>query len=91
MNDATHTGTVKFEKPGRYTIVVKGCLDESWSDRLAGMHIKSSDSTGKTPVTTLSGILRDQAQLSGVLNTLYELHLPILRVEHLQADNGRRQ
>ncbi len=32
-------------------------------------------------VTTLVGLLRDQAGLSGVLNSLYGLHLPILKVE----------
>ena len=31
--------------------------------------------------TTLSGRLQDQAQLIGVLNALYEMRLPILRVE----------
>jgi hypothetical protein len=37
-------------------------------------------------VTTLAGRLIDQAELSGVLNTLYELHLPILSVECLRDD-----
>jgi hypothetical protein len=27
----------------------------------------------------LTGRLKDQAQLAGVLNSLYELHLPILK------------
>jgi hypothetical protein len=35
------------------------------------------------PVTTLMGELSDQAALAGVLNTLYELHLPLLSVECL--------
>jgi hypothetical protein len=30
--------------------------------------------------------VRDQAELSGVLNTLYELHLPILSVECLKGE-----
>ena len=37
------------------------------------------------PVTTLLGELSDQAALAGVLNTLYELHLPVLTVERLSA------
>jgi len=32
-------------------------------------------------VAILTGRLRDQAELSGVLNSLYGLHLPILKVE----------
>lgn len=31
----------------------------------------------------LVGYLRDQAVLSGVLNALYDLHLPLLSVESL--------
>jgi hypothetical protein len=34
-------------------------------------------------VTTLVGTVVDQAALSGVLNTLYELHLTLLSVEFL--------
>ena len=34
-------------------------------------------------MTILVGQLRDQAALSGVLNELYELHLPLLTVESL--------
>jgi len=33
-------------------------------------------------VTELNGQLCDQAELAGVLNTLYELHLRILLVEY---------
>jgi hypothetical protein len=36
-------------------------------------------------------LLRDQAELSGVLNGLYELHLPILSVKILTEDNGDPQ
>jgi hypothetical protein len=42
-------------------------------------------------VTTLTGRLKDQAELSGVLNGLYELHLPILSVKILTEDNGDPQ
>ena len=78
----------KFEKPGKYRIDVEGRLGGHWSNRLGGMLITTFDSEDKAPVTTLVGHLRDQTQLSGVLNSLYELHLPILLVEYLPADNG---
>jgi len=71
------------ERPGRYRIVVKGCIHESWSDRLAGMSITAGEFEDGEAITTLVGYLRDQAQLCGVLNSLYDLHLAILLVEHL--------
>ena len=82
-----YIGKVNFEKPGKYRIDVKGRLDDCWSDRLGGMRI-TLGSEDDSHVTTLVGHLRDQAQLSGVLNSLYELHLPILLVEYLRADKG---
>ena len=36
-------------------------------------------------VTSLVGELSDQADLAGVFNTLYGLHLPVLSVECLNA------
>ena len=39
-------------------------------------------------MTTLTGRLKDQAMLTGVLNGLYELHLPILSVKILTEDDG---
>jgi len=67
--------------PATYRVEVDGHLDESWSDRLAGMRITTRKRSDQTTVTTLVGRLRDQAELSGVLNSLYGLHLSILKVE----------
>ena len=36
------------------------------------------------PVAILEGKLSDQAALAGVVNQLYELHLPILLVRRLE-------
>ena len=40
----------------------------------------------EVPVTILSGRLLDQAGLLGVLNTLYDLRLPLLSVECEDCD-----
>jgi hypothetical protein len=40
----------------------------------------------KAPVMELVGQMRDQAELVGVLNSLYELHLTLLSVEYLNGD-----
>ena len=70
-----------FNRPGIYRICVQGFLDESWSERLAGLRIKTGDFKGRV-VTELTGEVRDQAELAGVLNSLYDLHLAILLVEY---------
>ena len=87
MSDSDQKKRVKFENPGGYRIEVQGMLDENWSDRLAGMRIIPDEHEADAPVTRLVGHLRDQAQLSGVLNTLYELHLPILLVRYIPPND----
>jgi len=72
--------------PATYRVEVDGHLDESWSDRLAGMQITTRKRSDQTTVTTLVGRLRDQAELSGVLNSLYGLHLSILKVEVVNGE-----
>jgi hypothetical protein len=67
-------------KPASYRITVEGSLDEKWSGRLGGMQITTTPRGDQKPVTILSGQVRDQAALMGVLNSLYELHLGILSV-----------
>ena len=74
-----------FNRPGKYRIRVHGFLDKSWSERLAGLHITTSSSKDKGPVAMLVGEVCDQAELAGVLNTLYELHLSLLSVEYLDG------
>jgi hypothetical protein len=47
------------------------------------MAITRDSIAAKGSVTILVGHLTDQAALSGVLNTLYDLRLPLLSVECL--------
>lgn len=77
---------LKLWTPATYRIEVEGEVPESWSDRLGGMRITTRQRKNQSTVTTLTGRVSDQAELSGVLNTLYELHLPILSVENLERD-----
>jgi len=50
------------------------------------MKITMSSQGDEGVSATLVGRLKDQAELSGVLNTLYELHLPLLSVEILSYE-----
>ena len=86
MPDENADTFIKYEYPGTYRIEVQGVLDEAWSDRLAGMHVVTDKARADFPVTILVGRLRDQTQLSGVLNILHELHLPIQLVKYVPAD-----
>jgi hypothetical protein len=67
--------------PAIYEIRVRGHLEEKWSDQLGGLQITATLGAGGQAETLVVGRLVDQAALTGVLNTLYELHLPVVSVE----------
>jgi len=77
--------SLEFDSPARYQIRVQGRIEASLSDRLEGMAISQPEAGDESPSTTLEGELLDQASLAGVLNTLYELHLPVLSVKCLSS------
>ena len=73
--------------PAGYRIQVQGYLDGTWSGRLGNLTIMvNSEPVNGAQATTLSGRLRDQTDLIGVLNTLHDLHLPLLSVEYLRDE-----
>jgi hypothetical protein len=74
----------EYDSPATYWISVQGHIPATWCDCLEGMGITQSSLEAEPPLTTLLGELSDQAALAGVLNTLYELHLPLLTVKRLR-------
>ena len=83
MDKESNIDEIKLNTPATYRICVQGHLDDSWSDRLGGLVISRAYSERNTPVTILVGHLVDQAALSGVLNTLYNLRMPLLSAENM--------
>jgi len=82
MNKQIALPTMK--EPAIYRIRVRGHLDAKWSERLEGMNITEVRHSEKDDETILVGRLADQAALAGVMNTLYEQHLPVLSVDCLE-------
>ena len=72
-----------FSTPATYIIQVEGLLDEIWSERLAGMKLRTIKRENLLPVTTLKGRLTDQAELLGVLNSLYNLGITLTNVKRI--------
>ena len=71
------------DSSARYRIRAQGFLHEALSEMLAGMEIDVSSVKDDVMITSLTGRMRDQAELIGVLNCLYEMHLPLVSVEFL--------
>ncbi len=71
--------------PAMYRIRVRGQLDSSWSERMGGMTVTTSGGRDIDETTTLEGQLLDQAALTGIINTLYDLQLPLISVECIDS------
>lgn len=64
----------------KYVIRVKGHLDPSWQERFENLSIThESDGT-----TILSGLIRDQAALYGILIQMLDLGLTLLDVSAIE-------
>lgn len=76
-----------MEDPATYRIRVRGRLNADLSDRFEGMHIENLQRNDGKAESVLEGSILDQAALAGVLNQLFELHLPVMAVDCLGGPN----
>jgi hypothetical protein len=80
-----------LDQPATYQIKVPGELDKSWSDWAGGMTIAVESEGDAPPVTTLTGIVADQAALQGLLRRLYSVGLPLISVVCVEQIDATRQ
>jgi hypothetical protein len=66
----------------RYEIRVQGALDARWSSWFVDLEV----SNGAAGETTLTGPVRDQAELYGVLARIRDLGLTLVEVRCLDRD-----
>jgi hypothetical protein len=73
-----------LDRPGTYEIKVPGRLDESWSEWFEGMTITVEGSADCPTITTMTGVVTDEAALLGLLDRLYSLGLRLLSVRRIE-------
>ena len=78
---------LKLWTSATYRIQYQGGVSDFFRNSFSGLRITSFQREDQSTVTTLVGRMRDQAELTGLLNSLYELHLPIISVHILSEDN----
>lgn len=82
------TCVVESQEPALYRIRVKGTLDSSWSQWFDGMTVEAIPG-GETMLT---GHVRDQTALHGLLGKIRDMGLPLLSVEKLNGtDDGAEE
>jgi hypothetical protein len=69
-----------LDRPATYQIKVPGEPGERWSDWTGGLRITVESEGDGPPITTMTGVVADQAALHGLLRRLYSLGLPLISV-----------
>jgi hypothetical protein len=72
---------ITFSGPANYKISVQGRFTDLESSSFDGLKISSVNEIAGKIITILEGRIKDQTQLSSIINTLYEWKLPILLVK----------
>ncbi|MGD8997567.1 MAG: hypothetical protein PVH80_05620 [Anaerolineae bacterium] len=81
------TARRESDTPGVYHIRVKGILDQTWSDWFDNLTI-APQPNGET---LLTGPLRDQVALHGLLARIRDLGLPLLSVQRVDPNSLKEE
>ena len=73
-----------------YQVRVEGKIGQRWLAWFDGLVIQATDEDagqagGSSAMTTLTGVMPDQADLAGLLKKLYTLGLPLVEVRRKEA------
>ena len=81
---------IKFQNPGIYRITIQGGISQRWVNQFAEYIIDQKEIDEGNFRTVLKMDIKDQSHLSGILNSLYDLHLSIIEVKILapKPDNN---
>jgi hypothetical protein len=82
-----------------YQVQVEGKIGQRWLAWFDGLAVHCTDEDGEQAggnpaVTTLTGVMPDQAALAGLLQKLYTLGLPLVEVRRKETgrvDNPARE
>ena len=72
-----------LDQPGIYEIKVQGRLDERWSEWFGGMTIAVEGGSDASPITTLTGVVADQAALRGIVSKIWDLNLALISLNRI--------
>ena len=73
----------RFTLPATYCIKVQGVIDERYAGYFGDMVLSTQKNSEGQIYSILTGKLKDQSELMGVMNALYSLHLTIVSIKTL--------
>jgi len=78
------TTKIQRSHPSKYQIEIQGKQRENWSDWMDDLEIKTDPNDKGFTITTLTGIVKDQAGLHGLLNRIRDLNIPLISVQFIK-------
>ena len=85
MNYADDSNNSTSEQSRRYQIRIKGELRTEWEEWFWGFTITQIENGD----TEMSGYVRDQTELFGLLRKIRDLGLPLISLTRVESDEGR--
>lgn len=74
---------IVFSGKATYQIKVQGKVNKMWASYFTHMNIETKMEDDEKAITILTGLISDQAELMGIINALYDTHLPIISIKSL--------
>lgn len=81
---------IRFEGKASYVISVEGKISEFLSQQLEPLNMEEV-ADGDHVITKLTFMIKDQTELAGVLNNLYEKHLVIVSMEAINKNDKNKK
>ena len=78
--DVKKTGVIRFNGPASYKIRVQGLIPSRFFKQFPDFGFDPNVPKGTEDYSAVVGQISDQTQLTGVLNSLYSMHIVVLEV-----------
>ncbi len=77
------TAGLQRTQSAKYQIKIQGRQIEGWADWMDDLEIVTERISEGITLTTLTGVVKDQAGLHGLLNRIRDLNIPLISVQNV--------
>lgn len=77
------TAGLQRTQSAKYQIKIQGRQTEGWADWMNELEIVTEPISNDITITTLTGMVKDQSGLHGLLNRIRDLSIPLISVQFI--------
>lgn len=82
---------LRRSQPAKYQIKIQGRHNETWSDWMDDLEINIVRLGKGASITVLTGNVKDQAGLHGLLNRIRDLSIPLISVQFVNPNYFKKE